>query len=139
METILDITKVFMSSVCFSLSPTDFSWKKNLLFMSANCIGIFFVKIAPVAAIMDAISLLSGSMDNAPLHVSAHFPDDKIEEWMTFSLSHARLYLAESDDERDDKSDAAKIFDISCGGGGYSSSLLAITVSVSDTSDIFCC
>ena len=76
-------------------------------------------------------------MDNALLHASRHYPEDKIEERITFSLSHARLYLSESDDERDDKSSAEKIFYISCGGGGSSSSLSAITVSVSDTLDLF--
>ena len=50
-------------------------------------------------------------------------PADKIKERITLALIHARLYLAESDDERDDKSDASNIFDISCGGEGYSSSL----------------
>ena len=57
-------------------------------------------------------------MDNALLHTSGHYPADKIEERSTFSLIHARLYLAESDDERDDKSAAANTFDIYCGGGG---------------------
>ena len=69
-------------------------------------------------------------MDNALLHGSGHTPADKTEERITFALIHALLYLAESDDEQDNKSAAAKIFDISCGGGGYSSSLSAITISV---------
>ena len=60
-------------------------------------------------------------MDNNLLHASGHSPADKIEEWNNFTLSHARLYLAESDDEQDDKCAAAKTFDISCGGGGSSS------------------
>ena len=67
-------------------------------------------------------------MDNALLHVSGHSSADKIEERITFALSHARLYLAESDDERDDNSAAANTFDISCVGGGSSSSLSAIAV-----------
>ena len=54
-------------------------------------------------------------------------------------MSHARLYLAGSDDERDDKSAATNKFDISCGGGGSSSSLSAITVSVLATYDVGCC
>ena len=54
-------------------------------------------------------------------------------------MSHARLYLSESDDEQDYKSDAANTFNISYGGGGSSFSLLAITVSVSATSDIVGC
>ena len=78
-------------------------------------------------------------MDNALLHESGNYPEDNIEEQITFALSHAHLCLAESDDERDDKSAAANTFDISCGSGGSSSSLSAITVSVSATSDVFCC
>ena len=58
---------------------------------------------------------------------------------MTFYLSYARLYLAESDDERDNKYSAANTFNISCCGGGYSSSLSAIDVSVSSTSDVVSC
>ena len=54
--------------------------------------------MAPVTAIMDAISLLLGAMDNDLLHASGHSPADKIEERVTFALSHARLYLFESDD-----------------------------------------
>ena len=78
-------------------------------------------------------------MDNDILHASGHPPADKIEERITLALIHSRLYLAESDDERDEKSDATNTFDISCGGGGSSSSLLAITVSVSATSYVVCC
>ena len=54
-------------------------------------------------------------MDIYLLHVSGHSPEDKIEEHTIFALSHAYLYLAESDDERDDKSAAENTFDISCG------------------------
>ena len=78
-------------------------------------------------------------MNNYSLHASVHYPEDKIDEWITFALSHAHLYLAESDDKLDDKSDAAHTFDIYCGGGGSSSSLSAITVSVLATYDVFCC
>ena len=38
-------------------------------------------------------------MDNFLMHASGHFPEDKIEERINFALSHARLYIAESDDE----------------------------------------
>ena len=79
------------------------------------------------------------AMDNALLHASGHYPSSKIEERITFSLIHACLYLAESDDERDYKSAAANIFYISCGGGEYSSSLSAITVYLSATYDVVCC
>ena len=78
-------------------------------------------------------------MDNSLLHVSGNYPADKIEERITISLRHARLYLAESDDEQDDKSAAANTLYISYFDGGYSSSLSAITVSVSDTSDVVRC
>ena len=62
-------------------------------------------------------------MDNTLLHDSGHPPAYKIEERVTFALSHEHLYLAESDDKQDKNSAAAKIFDISGGGGGSSSSL----------------
>ena len=78
-------------------------------------------------------------MDNALLHASRNSPADKIEERITFALSYAPLYLAESDDERDDNSAAANTFDISCGGGGSSYSLSAITASVSNTPNVVCC
>ena len=77
-------------------------------------------------------------MDNAILHASGHYPSDKIEEWINFDLSHARLYLSESDDERYENSAAANTFNISCGGGGSSSSLSDITVSILATSDVVC-
>ena len=47
-------------------------------------------------------------MDNSILNASGHSPADKIELHIHFALSHARLYLTESDDERDNKSDAEK-------------------------------
>ena len=78
-------------------------------------------------------------MDNDILHASVHSPEYKIEEHITFALSHARLYLDQSDDEQDDKSAAAKTFDISYGSGGSIYSLSPITVSVSATSDVVCC
>ena len=77
-------------------------------------------------------------MDNYPLNASGHPQIDKIEEKNSFSLIHAHLYLAESDDEQDEKYTAANKFDISCGGVGSISSLSAITVSVSSTSDVVC-
>ena len=78
-------------------------------------------------------------MGNDILHASGHSLADKIEERIIFALSHAHLYLAESDAERDDKSAAANTFDISCGDGGSSCSLSAITVYVSSTSDLVRC
>ena len=47
-------------------------------------------------------------MYNDLIHASGNSPEDKIEERITFDLSQARLYLAESYDERDNKSAAAK-------------------------------
>ena len=52
-------------------------------------------------------------MRNSLLHASGHSPADKTEERITFALSHARLYLAESDDEQYEKSVAANTFYIS--------------------------
>ena len=89
-----------------------------------------------VNAIMGAIPLWFSAMDNALLHASVYSPEDKIQERITFDLSHARLYLTESDDERDDTSAAANTFDTYCGGGEYSSSLSATTVSVSATYNV---
>ena len=43
-------------------------------------------------------------MDNALIHASGHSLSYKTEERITFTLGHAHLYLAESDDEQDDKS-----------------------------------
>ena len=78
-------------------------------------------------------------MDKDLLHVYEHPPTDKIEERINSSLSHVSLYLAESDDERDNNYSAANTFDISCGGGGSSSSLSDTTVSVSATSIVVLC
>ena len=78
-------------------------------------------------------------MDNSLLHAYGHYLADKIEDQITFALSHARLYLVDSDDERDEKSSAKNTLDISCSGGGSSYSLSAITVSVLATSDVACC
>ena len=61
-------------------------------------------------------------MDNPLLHAYVHSPEDKIEERITFTLSHASLYFAESYDERDNKSAAENTFDISYDGGRSRSS-----------------
>ena len=71
--------------------------------------------------------------------MSGNYPAYKIEEQINFALIHARLYLSESYDERDEKYDAANTFDISCGGVGSSYSLSAITASVLATSNVVCC
>ena len=57
-------------------------------------------------------------MDNALLHASILSPEDKIEERVTLALIHARFYLSESDDERDNKFTTANTFYMFCGGGG---------------------
>ena len=57
MDTILDITKVFLSSVCFCLLLTDVALEEKIhLFLFGNSI-VFFGKMSPISAIMDAISL----------------------------------------------------------------------------------
>ena len=100
MDTILDMKIFFLSSVCFRLLPTYIAWDNFfLLFISGNFIGVFFGEMAPVTAIMDAIYLLLSAMYNSILHASGYYPVDKIEERITFAFSHARSYLAESDDE----------------------------------------
>ena len=50
METILDMTKVFMSSVCFSLLTTDVAWDNIFLFCSCQVIALAccFGKMVPV-------------------------------------------------------------------------------------------
>ena len=103
-----------------------------------NVLG-FFWKMAPVTAIMGVIYSWFNSMDNYLLHASGHSPADKIENQINFDLIHARLYLAESDDERDEKSSAVNTFNISCGDGGSSSSLSYISVSVLATSNVVHC
>ena len=59
METILDMTKVFLSSFCFSLLPTDVPWENIFFFCLCRVIALayFLGKMAPVTAIMGAIYL----------------------------------------------------------------------------------
>ena len=141
MDKILDTTIFFLSSVCFRLLPTDVAWDNIFFFCSYQVITLAysFGKIVPVTTIMDVISLLFSAMDNALLNASGHPPEDKTEEQITFALRHAHLYLSESYDERDNKSAAAKTFNITCGDGGYNYSLSAINVFVLATSDVLSC
>ena len=88
---------------------------------------------------MVIISLLFNEMDNDLLHAFGLYHADKIEDQINFDLSHARLYSYESDVEQDDKFAAENTLDRSCCDGGYGSSLSAIVVSVSATSDIGRC
>ena len=72
---------------------------------------------------MDAISLWFSAMDNYLPRASGLYPEDKIEERISFDLCHARLYLTVLYDDWDENFDAAKTLDISCGGVGSISSL----------------
>ena len=90
-------------------------------------------------AIMGAIFLWFNAMDNVLVHASGNPPADKIEDRITFTLSHALLYLSESNNEQNNKSADVNKFNIFCGDGGSSSSLSAISVSVSPTYDVVCC
>ena len=58
MDKILDVTKVFLSSVCFLLFPTDVACD-NIVFGSCRVVTLAyrFGKMVPVTAIMDEISL----------------------------------------------------------------------------------
>ena len=45
MDTILDMTKVFLSFVCFSLLPTDVVWDKLFSFCSYRVIALAFLGV----------------------------------------------------------------------------------------------
>ena len=141
MDTILDMTKVFLSSFCFCLFPIDVACDNIFFFCLCRVITLAyrFGKMVPVTAKMDAISLWFSAMDNALLCASGIYPEDKIEKQIPFALWHARLYLNVSYDYWDDKSATANTFNISCGGGVSISSLPAITVSVLATYDVVVC
>ena len=100
MDTILDMTKVFLSSICFCLLPTDVTWDNPFSFCSCQVIELayLFGKMAPVTAIIDAFSLWFSAKDNAQLNASGLSLVDKLKEQITFALCHEHLYLAESDD-----------------------------------------
>ena len=59
METILDMTKVFLSSVCLRLVTTDVAWYNIFFFCSCRVIALayFLGEMAPVTAIMGGIYL----------------------------------------------------------------------------------
>ena len=58
MDTILDITKVFLSSICFRLLLTDVACEIFFLYLCCLiALAYIFGKMAPVTAIMGAISL----------------------------------------------------------------------------------
>ena len=141
MDTILDMTKVFLSSVCFCLFPIDVACDNICFFFSCQVITLAyrFGEMVPVTAKMGVISPWFSAMDNALLCASGLSLEDKIEERIYFALCHARLYLTVSYDDWDEKSAAANTFDISCGGGVSISSLPAINVYVLATSDVVGC
>ena len=58
MDTILDMTKVFLSSVFFVFFPIDVACDNIFFFCSCRVITLAyrFGKMVPVTAIMDAIS-----------------------------------------------------------------------------------
>ena len=58
MDTILDMAKVFLSSVCFNLFPIDVACDNIFFFCLCRVITLAysFGKMVPVTAIMDAIS-----------------------------------------------------------------------------------
>ena len=80
MDTILDMTKVFLSSSCFRLFPIDVACDNIFLFFSCWVITLAycFGKMVPVTAIMNAISPLFSAMDNVLLCASGLSPEDKI-------------------------------------------------------------
>ena len=57
MDTILDMTKVFLSYACFCLFPIDAACDNIVFFCSCRVITLAyrFGKMVPVTAIMDAI------------------------------------------------------------------------------------
>ena len=59
MDTVLDLTKVFLSFVCFRLFPTDVACDNCFSFVHVGLLHwrIVLAKMVPVTAIMDAISL----------------------------------------------------------------------------------
>ena len=57
MDTILDMTKGFLSSVCFRLFPIDVACDNFFLSCRVIALAYSFGKMVPVTAIMDAISL----------------------------------------------------------------------------------
>ena len=82
MDTILDMTKTFLSSVCFRLFrlfPIDAACDNMFFFFSCQVITLAyrFDKMVPVTAIMDAISLWFSAIYNALLCASGLSPEDK--------------------------------------------------------------
>ena len=59
METILDMTKLFLSTVFNCLVTTDVAWYNIVFFCSwrVTAFAYLFGKVAPVTAVMDAMYL----------------------------------------------------------------------------------
>ena len=59
MDTILDMTKVFLSSACFRLFPTYVACDNIVFFCSCQVITLVycFGKMVPVTAMMDTLYL----------------------------------------------------------------------------------
>ena len=59
MDTILDMTKSFMSSVCFCLLPTDVAWENIVFFCSCQVIALeyFFGKVVLVGGPAQTLQL----------------------------------------------------------------------------------
>ena len=80
MGTILDTTKLFLSSVCFILLPTDVAWENIVFIFSCQVIALVFIleKWRRSPTIMGKISLRFGVIDNDLLHASRHSPEDNL-------------------------------------------------------------
>ena len=100
MDTILDMTIVFLSSVCFRLFPTDVACDNFFfLFVSGNYIGISFWQDGSGHrhnGCNFSMIQYNGKFSTACFWT---FPGDKIEERIPFALCHARLYLTVSYDD----------------------------------------
>ena len=91
MDTILDTTKVYLYSVCFSLLPTDASWNHIYIYFSCQVIALAycFGKMAPATKHNGGNLFMICAIDNDLLHASGNSPVDKIEERINFALIHA--------------------------------------------------
>ena len=89
MDILLDMTKVF-PILCLFLFITDWCCTRQYFFFCSCRVIVLahvFGKMVAGTAIMDAISSWFSAMDNDLLNASGHYPADKKEERITFSLS----------------------------------------------------
>ena len=87
MDTILDMKTFFCLLFVFvyyqlMLNGKMFFFCSCWVILLAYCFG----KMALVTTIMDSIYLWLSAMDNALLHAYVNYPEDKIEERITFAL-----------------------------------------------------